>query len=116
MNFKRHSDATLTGMTKAELVEYIRMCEHNREVAEQTLAQHIENVKDWEPVRHGWWVPVCESEISGWNPEYAGYDPVGDYRCSLCGRDATLDCNNEFALSPYCPNCGAKMEGSKEDA
>lgn len=67
-------------------------------------------------VRHGRWVPVYESEISGWNPEYAGYDPIGDYRCSLCGRDATLDCNNEFVLSPYCPNCGAKMEGSKEDA
>lgn len=47
---KRHSDATLMGMTKAQLVEYVRMAEHNQEVAEATLAQQAENLKDWEPV------------------------------------------------------------------
>lgn len=47
---KRHSDATLMGMTKAQLVEYVRMAEHNQEVAEATLAQQAENLKDWVPV------------------------------------------------------------------
>ena len=47
---KRHSDATLMGMTKAQLVEYVRMCEHNQEVAEANLAQQAENLKDWAPI------------------------------------------------------------------
>ena len=47
---KRHSDATLMGMTKAQLVEYVRMAEHNQDVAEEALEQQAENVKDWEPV------------------------------------------------------------------
>ena len=46
----RHSTATLMGMTKKELVEYVRMAEHNQDVAEETLKQQAENVKDWNPV------------------------------------------------------------------
>jgi hypothetical protein len=46
----RHSTATLMGLTKRELVEYVRMAEHNQEVAEETLNQQAENVKDWIPV------------------------------------------------------------------
>jgi hypothetical protein len=38
------------GLTKRELVEYVRMAEHNQEVAEETLKQQAENVKDWVPV------------------------------------------------------------------
>ncbi len=47
---KRHSDATLMGMTKKQLVEYVRVAEHNQEVAEAALDQQAENVKDWEPI------------------------------------------------------------------
>ena len=47
---RRHSTATLMGLTKEELVEYVRMAEHNQEVAEETLNQQAENVKDWIPV------------------------------------------------------------------
>lgn len=46
----RHSTATLMGLPKRELVEYVRMAEHNQEVAEETLKQQAENVKDWMPV------------------------------------------------------------------
>ena len=46
----RHSTATLMGLTKKELVEYVRMAEHNQDVAEETLNQQAENVKDWIPV------------------------------------------------------------------
>lgn len=49
---KKYSDSTLMGMTKAELIEQLRCAEHNREVAEEALAQQAENLKDWEPVVH----------------------------------------------------------------
>lgn len=49
---KKYSGSTLTRMTKADLIEQLRCAEHNREVAEETLAQQAENVKNWEPVVH----------------------------------------------------------------
>ena len=55
---RRHSTATLMGLPKKELVEYVRMAEHNQEVAEETLNQQAENVKDWMPVVHGRWKPA----------------------------------------------------------
>lgn len=66
---------------------------------------------DVEPVRHGLWIPVRESEMTGWQPELAGRDPICGYVCSVCKEEATFDCNDEFVLSNYCPNCGAKMDG-----
>lgn len=70
---------------------------------------------DTDPVRHGRWVPVYESQITGWNPEFAGYDPIADYCCSVCGKDTILDCNDELVLSTYCPNCGARMDGGADN-
>ena len=64
---------------------------------------------DVEPVRHGRWKPLFESEITGWNPAFAGCDPIGAYVCSCCNSEATYTCDDEFDLSNYCPNCGAKM-------
>ena len=62
-------------------------------------------------VLRGNWIPFYESEISGFNPELAGHDPISGYKCSGCGAEAILDCNDQFVLSNYCPNCGAKMDG-----
>ena len=36
---RRHSTATLMGLTKKELVEYVRIAEHNQDVAEENLNQ-----------------------------------------------------------------------------
>lgn len=69
---------------------------------------------DVKPVTYGCWVPVNESEITGRNPEFAGRDPIGGFECSHCGEEAILNCNDEFVLSDYCPNCGAKMDGENE--
>ena len=49
-DMRRHSTATLMSLTKKELVEYVRMAEYNQDVAEETLKQQAENVKDWVPV------------------------------------------------------------------
>ena len=62
-------------------------------------------------VVHGNWIPFYESEISGFNPEFAGHDPISGYKCSGCGAEAILDCNDQFVLSKCCHNCGAKMGG-----
>lgn len=62
-------------------------------------------------VVHGLWMPIRESEMTGWDPAVAGRDPIGGYICSVCKEEAVYDCNDEFVLSKYCPNCGAKMDG-----
>ena len=72
-------------------------------------------LKDVQPVVHGKWMPFYESEISGFNPEFAGRDPIAGYECSECGVKAIFDCNDQFVLSSYCPNCGAKMDEEKTE-
>ena len=52
---------------------------------------------DVAPVVHGVW--VCVNKI----------DPISGYRCSKCRRIVG------FGLTPYCPNCGAKMDGGEGD-
>lgn len=74
----------------------------------------IQPAADVAPVVHGVWIPVHESEISGWNPEVAGIDPIGGYICSACKNEAVYDCNDKFVLSDYCPNCGARMDGGDD--
>lgn len=69
---------------------------------------------DVAPVVHGWWIPIRESEMTGWNPEFAGCNPIGGYKCSECGKFAVFDCNDEYVLSDFCPQCGAKMDGGKK--
>lgn len=48
---------------------------------------------DVTPVVHGQW--VCVHKI----------DPISGYMCSKCRRIVGFD------LTPYCPGCGAKMDG-----
>lgn len=53
-----------------------------------------------EPVRHGRWV----------------YGDDVDIQCSECGKDAMSDWMKYTQIySPYCPSCGAKMDGGAED-
>ena len=38
-----------------------------------------------------------------------------DYECSVCEGFAGEDADGNYnKLTPYCPNCGAKMRGSEE--
>ena len=52
---------------------------------------------DVAPVGHGLWAPVNK------------IDPISGYRCSKCRWIVGFD------LTPYCPNCGAKMDGGDPD-
>lgn len=71
---------------------------------------------DVAPVVHGYWKALTESEMTGWNPAFAGRDPIGGYICSHCGGEAVFTCDDEYFLSDYCPDCGAKMDGGSGDA
>lgn len=108
---QRHSDATLNGMTKKQLIEYVRMCEHNYDIAEETLRQQAENVKGWRPVKHGRWSECWR------DPERNVISVI----CSAC-ENASLtylpkkdldvdDVPKKICIQmPYCPKCGARME------
>lgn len=55
------------------------------------------NCGDFIPVVHGEWIVNPKREY--------------DYICSVCGGDAPEDrWRNNAILTPYCPNCGAKMK------
>ena len=81
------------------------------------FAEYLDEIPtaDVQEVRHGHWILLRESEITGFNPEFAGRDPIGGYQCSNCKEVAIFDCNDEFVLSRYCPHCGAKMDGEREE-
>ena len=68
------------------------------------IEEYIDNAPtiDAEPVRHGLWI---QSKI------------VPDYHyCSLCkvAHKMQMSCN-VYVLLKYCPHCGAKMDGGKDD-
>ena len=57
---------------------------------------------DYEPVRHGEWIDFDD-----------GFDDI-TFECSLCKVVWWSDAGNKAYR--YCPNCGAKMDGGKNDA
>lgn len=83
----------------------------------ETVLEYAENLPaaDVAPVVHGRWIPIRESEMTGWNPEFAGRDPIGGYKCSECGEFAVFDCNDKYVLSDFCPQCGAEMDGGADN-
>lgn len=62
---------------------------------------------DVAPVVHGRWIT--------WKDE-GNFPPSPDrYECSVCHDAAQRLCNGDDLLSPYCPNCGAKMDKEATD-
>lgn len=53
---------------------------------------------DVAPVRHGRWA----------------YGEDVDIQCSICGHDAYTEGDYRQVKTNYCPNCGAKMDGSAD--
>ena len=54
-------------------------------------------------VRHGKWENWVEKE-----PDIYGWVSLDTVVCSICNQSHTTK-------TPYCPNCGAKMDGEKEN-
>lgn len=52
-------------------------------------------------VVHGWWID--------------GEDDYGSYvTCSIC-KDEFTNWDADCAITNFCPNCGAKMDGERKD-
>lgn len=98
-----HADSTLARMTKAELIEYVRMCEKNVEAAMQTVDQQAKNVEKL----------LKESERK--KGQWTDFDYDNSYYCTACGEIWTLnDGNPQENNMNFCPNCGADMRGEEE--
>lgn len=107
-NTKRYHGAVYTKdlfSEESQEIPYLLAAKVLREVSDAPAA-------DVAPVVYGRWMPVYESEMTGWNPAVAGRDPIGGYICSTCKEEAVYDCNDKFVLSNHCPNCGAVMYGN----
>ena len=105
--------AWMEGMRMAEYIERNKLLHKIRWASDPEDCVMIAKrmpASDVARVRHGRWVPFYESEISGFNPKFAGCDPIAGYKCSECGVEAILDCNDQFVLSDFCPKCGARMD------
>ena len=99
--YKPLADSTLMGMTKKEIIEQLRIAEHNHRAMQETLNQQAENVIKLlaKERKHGCWV-TGENEDDG------------DFiiKCSICGKRAPTDGDYRYYLSNYCPHCGTKMD------
>lgn len=67
-------------------------------------------------------MPTVEERKTGkWIFYDSDAERYDDIRCSVCGKHFTVDaerwCDVGFIASDlkYCPNCGAKMEGGKDE-
>lgn len=59
---------------------------------------------DYAPVRHGEWERM---------DEYCNHSK--EFRCTSCKQSVFYDHFTRFCEYDYCPNCGAKMDGGKEN-
>lgn len=68
---------------------------------------------DVEPVRHGKWIPIGERKIFRFYGEFdvPQSETKMEYSCSTEGCWITTTYRY-----PFCPGCGAKMDGGNEDA
>ena len=92
--YKPLADSTLQHMKKTEIIELLRIAEHNAKVAQEYVDQQAKNLKDWKPVMRGRW-------------------ENGNPICPVCGEDKFKDLDADIWcdwLPPFCPNCGAKMD------
>lgn len=72
---------------------------------------------DVAPVVHGRWTAQCVVELDGgWTLEDVPYNEYQHSNpiCSVCRKTALLDGGEDYVTSPYCPNCGARMDGDDD--
>lgn len=101
--YKPLADSTLMRMTKKDIIEQLRIAEHNHQAMKETVNQQAENFIKLlaEERKHGRWIATAKCYP-------AAYVALRYYKCSVCG-DAVLE-DPDFGLHDYCPRCGAKMD------
>lgn len=92
--YKPLADNTLMGMKKKEIIEQLRIAEHNFKAMEETVNQQAENFKKLlvEERKHGHWTK--------------------DNKCSECGAQRPTQGINKWIYldAKYCYACGATMD------
>lgn len=92
--YKPLADSTLMGMTKKEIIEQLRIAEHNFKAMEETVNQQAENFIKLlaEERKHGHWTK--------------------DNKCSECGAQRPTQGINKWIYldAKYCYACGTKMD------
>ena len=106
MAYKVYSTNYLMKLTKAEIIDILRMAEHNYIATEEALTRsadygkgllkEIERLKkaDVQPVKRGKW--------------------INDGDCLICSCCKTAY-NSWFTGSNYCAECGADMRGEDNE-
>lgn len=64
---------------------------------------HFKNKADVVEVKHGYWI----DKPTGRYLHYGSW-------CSVCGNKSGIGGIESNRHKPYCPNCGAKMDGRSE--
>jgi rubrerythrin len=108
-NFKSNNFEVMSNKEIEELATEIYTLFQSRPMS-RALAHRLYD-KGWRKQSEGEWVDQYKGKYA--NPIYV---------CSLCGKGTLLtpyinELNNmemTQALSPFCPNCGAKMKGGAE--
>lgn len=95
---RKLATTTLMAMTKKDLISYIRDLEHNVQELEEQNEQQYQNVKDWQPVKKGYWMKTYGNFQNGDICEY-----TWKAECSGCHKF------NKQYMPPFCPHCGAIM-------
>ena len=89
------------------------------------MAMHIDAVKCADTISERFNIPLADlvdvfAEIPTADVVVHGEWKQGvPYVCSICGKPAPDEKNTSERyscwISPYCPNCGAKMDGERRD-
>ena len=103
-------------------MRYTLHIKSNKKVEQRLLDYLLQSVVDVfkdtgisaevKPMKCGYWKDIMMSEATGWDLSLTGgRDAVLETVCSVCGNCCAFGGDGEDYLSPYCPNCGARMEG-----
>lgn len=96
--YKPLADSTLMGMTKKDIIEQLRIAEHNYQAVKETVNQQAENFIRVlaEERKHGhWFDPEDDDGRTAWH-------------CSVC--DYVVKTIGFYPNYNYCPCCGARMD------
>lgn len=75
----------------------------NVEQIKTDRCQYFKSKSDYQEVKHGYWHLVDNCANAG-------------IYCSVCNKKVyKTDYANQKVKSKYCPNCGAKMDGGKNE-